>query len=89
LIAVLLVTAIAAAPYVDTKSILAQMDKEKFGNTLLSLVSLNVAAKNTADELSLVLEEVSTQLEEDQRSLDRKNATDQAFCDETISALDE
>jgi flagellar biosynthesis chaperone FliJ len=63
------------------------MDKDSFGNAVLSLVHLNMNAESPVDEILLVLDEVITQLEDDQKTNDRKNATDQAFCDDTLASL--
>jgi hypothetical protein len=63
------------------------MDKDSFGNAVLSLVHLNMNAESPVDEILLVLDEVITQLEDDQKLNDRKNATDQAFCDDTLANL--
>jgi len=60
ILAALLVGSITAAPYVDTKSVLAEMDKDTFGNAMLSLVSLNMAAESPANEILLVLDKIIT-----------------------------
>jgi hypothetical protein len=51
---------LTAAPYIDTKAVLAQMDKDPFGNAMISLVSLNMAAENPASEIILILDNIIT-----------------------------
>lgn len=40
----------------DTRTVLAEMDKDPFGNAMISAISLNMAAKNPLDEINLVLQ---------------------------------
>lgn len=56
-IALLALTA-SARPHAkmeDTRTVLAEMDKEPFGNAMISAVALNMAAKNSLDEINLIL----------------------------------
>jgi hypothetical protein len=45
-----------AVHFVDTKSVLAEMDKEHFGNAFISAIALNIAAKLPQDDLVVYLE---------------------------------
>jgi hypothetical protein len=62
LIAVLCLTATFALPskvrFQDTKTLLAEMDQDKFGATMLSAVQMNVAAENPIEEITLLIEEI-------------------------------
>jgi hypothetical protein len=60
IVAALLIGTLTAAPYIDTKAVLAQMDKDPFGNAMISLVSLNMAAENPASEIILILDNIIT-----------------------------
>jgi hypothetical protein len=39
----------------DTRTVLAEMDKDPFGNSMISAIALNMAAKNPLDEINLIL----------------------------------
>jgi len=49
----------------DTKSVLAEMDKDAFGSTIISAVALNAAAGNPVEEITLLIEEIVTSLNEE------------------------
>jgi hypothetical protein len=49
----------------DTKSVLAEMDKDAFGSTIISAVALNAAAGNPVEEITLLIEEIITELNEE------------------------
>lgn len=60
LVALLAVTA-SARPHnklEDTRTVLAEMDKDPFGNAMISAVALNMAASNPLDEINLVLQQI-------------------------------
>ena len=71
----------------DTKSVLAEIDKDIFGNTFISAIALNMAAQNPVEEITLLIDEILQQLDKDQSAADAKNRTDQAVCDETIAGF--
>lgn len=92
-IALLLATLATAAPHkraptvIDTKQVLAEIDQDKFGSTILSAVALNMAVESPIEEITLLIDEILTSISNDQASADEKNRTDQATCDETINGL--
>jgi hypothetical protein len=92
-IVVLFATLAAAAPHkrtstiMDTKQVLAEIDQDKFGSTILSAVALNIAVESPLEEITLLIDEILTEIANDQSSADEKNRTDQATCDETINGL--
>jgi hypothetical protein len=49
--------------FVDTKSVLAEMDKDSYGHTFLSMVALNIAAENHADDIVVYLETIVANLD--------------------------
>jgi hypothetical protein len=59
--------AIKKAPvhFVDTKSVLAEMDKDHYGNIFISAIALNIAAKEPADNIVVTLEEIIAHLDEE------------------------
>jgi hypothetical protein len=46
----------------DTKTVLAEMDKDAFGSTIISAVALNAAAGNPVEEITLLIEEILDEL---------------------------
>jgi len=42
----------------DTKTVLAEMDKDAFGSTIISAVALNAASGNPVEEITLLIEEI-------------------------------
>jgi hypothetical protein len=42
----------------DTKTVLAEMDKDAFGSTIISAVALNVAAGNPIEEIEVLVTEI-------------------------------
>jgi hypothetical protein len=42
--------------YTDTKTVLAEIDKDHFGSTFISAIALNIAAKSPAEDIVLYLE---------------------------------
>jgi len=48
------------AHFVDTKTILAELDKDHFGNAFISAIALNVATESPVEEISLLIEEILT-----------------------------
>jgi len=42
--------------YIDTKSVLAEIDNDQYGKAVLSLVHLNMNAESPADEILIVLD---------------------------------
>jgi hypothetical protein len=49
----------------DTKTVLAEMDKDAFGSTIISAVALNAAAGNPVEEITLLIEEIITGLNDE------------------------
>ena len=54
----LLLLVLNANKHLDTHSILAEIDRDKFGGTMLSMIALNLAAKAENDEISLLLDQM-------------------------------
>jgi len=79
----------ATPKYVDTKTVLAELDQDKFGNTFLSAIALNVASKSPLDDITLLIDQIMAQINDDQARADDKNRTDQAICDETIASFNQ
>jgi chromosome segregation ATPase len=77
----------APAHYTDTKTVLAEIDKDHYGSTFLSLVALNMASKSPIEEVTLLFDEIVANLENSQAKADEKNSTDQATCDETLGGF--
>jgi len=69
LIVLALIVALTSAASVnkvtDTKTLLAELDKDTFGNTIISAISLNLASKAPVEELNLMLDQVISQLDAD------------------------
>lgn len=42
----------------DTKTVLAELDKDSLGNTLLSAIAINMKAKEPLEEVTLFLQEI-------------------------------
>lgn len=42
----------------DTKTVLAELDRDSFGSTILSAVALNAATGNPVEEIILLLQEI-------------------------------
>jgi hypothetical protein len=76
-----------AASILDTKQVLAEIDQDKFGSTILSAVALNMAVESPLEEITLLIDEILQSVSGDQAAADEKNRTDQATCDETITGL--
>lgn len=66
---------------------LAEIDQDKFGSTILSTVALNIAVESPFEEITLLIDEILTEINNDQAAADEKNRTDQATFDETINGL--
>jgi chromosome segregation ATPase len=75
------------ATVLDTKQVLAEIDQDKFGSTILSTVALNIAVESPFEEITLLIDEILTEINNDQAAADEKNRTDQATFDETINGL--
>jgi chromosome segregation ATPase len=92
-IVLLFATLAVAAPHrrtatvLDTKQVLAEIDQDKFGSTILSTVALNIAVESPVEEITLLIDEILTEINNDQAAADEKNRTDQATFDETINGL--
>jgi enoyl-[acyl-carrier-protein] reductase (NADH) len=92
-IVLLFATLAVAAPHrrtatvLDTKQVLAEIDQDKFGSTILSTVALNIAVESPFEEITLLIDEILTEINNDQAAADEKNRTDQATFDETINGL--
>lgn len=71
----------------NVHTVLSEMDKSKFGQSILSFLSLNTAAEVPVDEILQVLEEVSDQIQNRQADADAYNNTNQALCDEALNNL--
>eukprot|EP01006_Ploeotia_vitrea_P031013 TRINITY_DN63340_c0_g1_i1.p1 TRINITY_DN63340_c0_g1~~TRINITY_DN63340_c0_g1_i1.p1 ORF type:complete len:114 (+),score=13.23 TRINITY_DN63340_c0_g1_i1:36-377(+) len=69
----------------DAKLSLAEIDQDKFGNTMISAVALNMAVENPLEEITLLIDEIVNEISTDQATADEKNRTDQADCDTRIS----
>jgi chromosome segregation ATPase len=67
--------------------VLAEIDQDKFGSTILSTVALNIAVESPFEEITLLIDEILTEINNDQAAADEKNRTDQATFDETINGL--
>ena len=61
------------------------MDQDKFGSTMLSAVALNIAVESPVEEITLLIDEILSEINTSQQVADDKNRTDQATCDQTIS----
>jgi predicted metal-dependent hydrolase len=92
LIALCIGMAAAGAPkktvhYQDTKTVLAEIDNDKFGSTFISTIALNMNSGSPQEEIALLVDEIESILTSDQNEADAKNTTDQAVCDETIGGF--
>jgi len=85
MLALVLVASAKPAAKLDTRSILAEVEKSQFGSSMMNFVQLNAAGEVPVDEVSTILEEVLDQLQNRQADADSNNATNQAICDETLS----
>ena len=52
----LLFAVVASAAFKDTHTILAEIDNDKFGNTMLSMIHLNMASKAPMDEIVALID---------------------------------
>ena len=52
----LVVAVVMPATFKDTKTVLAEIDESPFGNTMLSMVSLNLATKAPMDDIVVVVD---------------------------------
>jgi hypothetical protein len=73
---------------VDTKTVLAEIDQDAFGSSVLSAVQTHMQAKTPSDEINMLLNEIIAGLLEDQHEHDRVNRTDQAACDRITGDMD-
>jgi predicted nucleic acid-binding Zn-ribbon protein len=89
-VAIALLVAVASANYQfkDTKTVLAEIDNDKFGNTLLSAVQLNLASKAPLDDVIVLIDQIIDNLNNQQDDADKANVTNQADCEETIQSLE-
>jgi len=44
----------------DTKTVLAELDKDAFGSTMISAIALNASTGNPVEEITLLIEEIIT-----------------------------
>jgi predicted secreted protein len=44
--------------FMDTKTVLAEMDKDHFGSTFISAVALNMATNSPVEDITLLIEEI-------------------------------
>jgi len=44
----------------DTKTVLAELDKDAFGSVMISAIALNASTGNPVEEITLLIEEVIT-----------------------------
>jgi hypothetical protein len=66
---------------------LAEIDKDPFGNTILSAIQLSVSTKAPLDEVVLVINQILSDIVKRQAEADSRNQTNQAVCDETINGF--
>jgi hypothetical protein len=62
-LAVALLVVCASAAFKDTKTILAEIDQDKFGHTMLSAIQLNVASKAPVDDITVLIDQIIDNLE--------------------------
>ena len=67
--------------YQDTHAVLAQIDQDPFGQMVLSAIQTHIQAKAPEDEVVLLLNQIASGINDDQRGHDTVNRTDQAACD--------
>nr|AWX67866.1 trichocyst matrix protein T4-B [Philasterides dicentrarchi]QEE82884.1 trichocyst matrix protein T4-B [Philasterides dicentrarchi] len=73
----------------DTKTVLAEMDKDSFGSTILSAVALNAATGNPVEEITVLIEEIVEQLTTEQNQADGLNTQNEASCETNIDNLNQ
>jgi len=59
----ILVCSISGKMLTDTHSVLAEIDQDRFGNAMLSMVALNVAAKSGTDDIVILIDKIIDNLE--------------------------
>ena len=55
---ILLIAVLTAMKTRDTHTILAEIDRDKFGGTMLSMIALNLASKAGNDEITILLNDI-------------------------------
>jgi hypothetical protein len=68
---------------------LAEIDADQFGNSLLSTVQMFMQAKGSTDEINLLLNELIASLLENQHKHDQVRRADVAACDRITNDLDQ
>jgi hypothetical protein len=58
------------ATIMDTKTVLAEMDQDLFGSTILSAVAMNIAVSSPVEEITLFIDEIVSGINEDQSVAD-------------------
>ncbi|KAM3138351.1 hypothetical protein pb186bvf_009627 [Paramecium bursaria] len=78
----------ASAIQKDTKTILAEIDADNFGNSILSTVQMYLNARGKADEVILLLNQILAGLVDEQNKHDNVRRVDQTACTRIINDLE-
>ncbi|KAM3136200.1 Trichocyst matrix protein T4-A [Paramecium bursaria] len=90
LIAVALVL-VAAKPQKseNTKEILTQINKDSFGNSILSVIQLQLSTGGPVGEIQILLNNIASQLNNDQKKADKVHESDTAAFTKLIQDLEQ
>jgi chromosome segregation ATPase len=69
----------------NSKNILAEINKNAFGNTVLSMVHLATATGDGVDQINLLLQNIAAQLNQQQATADKVHENDSATCEKLIN----
>lgn len=86
-----LVLAVATARVAKTaspKDVLLQVNKDSFGNSILSVLQLQLATGGPVGEIQILLNNIASQLNQDQKRADKVRETDSAAFEKLIADLE-
>lgn len=71
------------------KEILAQVNKDSFGNSILSVLQLQLATGGPVGEIQILLNNIASQLNGDQKKADKVNESDTVAFEKIIADLEQ
>ncbi|CAD8079544.1 unnamed protein product [Paramecium sonneborni] len=87
-IALALIASTVLAVQKDTKTVLAEIDADNFGNSILSTVQMYLQAKGNAEEILVLLNQLLAGLVDDQNKHDNVIRVDRAACTRIVTDLE-
>jgi hypothetical protein len=72
----------------NSKQVLAEMNKNAFGHSVLSMVQLATSTGDGVDQINLLLQNIAAQLNQQQTNADKVHENDAATCEKLINDME-